>query len=226
MLHPITHIAVALAFAGIVLTVPFERGLATLLLGLGMTLAVPRRTETFLARAFMRVLAIALLFLFLIHGIRWIPFGVTRAGVFTALEHLTRIGAPVVAALYLSRAIRSEELFALLLDMRVPPAAILILFRTIWLVPRFTERMDETLVALKLRGMPAETPKQRIQALVPALGTIFASMFSEISDNSLVIAARGFLRPGPKSHLLALRFGVRDGVIIALALLILGIAWF
>ncbi|MHB9030176.1 MAG: energy-coupling factor transporter transmembrane component T family protein, partial [Candidatus Latescibacterota bacterium] len=157
MLHPLTHIAIALAFALIAVSAPVEEGLAALLFGLVMTLTIPRRTETMLARPLLKVLAIALLFLVLMHGVHWSPFGFFRMGLFEALESFIRIGAPVAAVLYLSRQIRSEELFSLLLDLRIPPVAILILFRTLWLVPRFTERMDETLIALKLRGMPAET---------------------------------------------------------------------
>jgi energy-coupling factor transporter transmembrane protein EcfT len=226
MLHPLTHILIALSFALIAVSTPVEEGLVVLFFGLGITLAIPRRAETMLARPFLKVLGIALLFLLLIHGVRWSPFGILRTGIFQALESFTRIGSPVVAVLFLSRQIRSEELFAFFLDVKIPPVVILILFRTLWLIPRFTERMDETLIALKLRGMPAETSLQRIRALVPALGTIFASMFAETSDNSLTIAARGFLNPGPKSHLLALRFRVRDGAVMALCLLITGIVWF
>jgi len=127
--------------------------------------------------------------------------------------------------LHLSRYIRSEELFALLLDLRVPPAAILILFRTIWLIPRLAERMEETVTALRLRGMPTDTLPGRIRALVPSLGTVFSSMFAEISDNSLVLAARGFLRQDHKSHLIELRFRSADAAAIAVSTLILAAAW-
>jgi len=226
MLHPITHITIAFCFAAAAVSAPVEEGLTVLLFGLGITLAIPCRTETRLARPFLNVLAIAIFFLFIIHGVRWNPPGVIRSGIFEALESFVRVGAPVVVALYLSRQIRSEELFAFLIDLRIPPAVIMILFRTLWLIPRFTERMDETLIALKLRGMPVDTPFQRVRALIPALGTIFASMFAETSDNSLVMAVRGFLRPGSKSHFLPLSFRVRDGAVIFLALLILGIVWF
>ncbi len=226
MLHPFTHIIITLTFAAIAVGTPLEEGLAVLLFGLGMTLTIPSRTGTHLVRPFLTILAVALLFLFLIHGVRWNPPGITRPGLFDAAKSFIRIGAPVISALYLSRQIQSEELFSFLLDMNVPTAAILILFRTIWLVPRLTDRMEETLLALKLRGMPMETLIQRIRAIIPALGTIFASMFAEISDNSLTIAARGFLNSGHKSHVLKIRFRVCDGATIVIALLILGIVWF
>ncbi len=226
MLHPLTHIVLALEFALLAVTTPLEEGLAVLLFGLAVTLAMPARTETRLAKPFLQALGIAALFLFLIHGVQWRPFGITRIGALDGIESFTHIAAPVIAILYLSRQIRPEELFALLLDLKAPPAAILILFRTLWLVPRLTARMDEVITALKLRGMPVETPVQRVRALVPALGVIFASMLSEISDNSLVIASRGFLRRGNRSHLLALPFGRRDATLLILVTFILVLAWF
>lgn len=226
MFHPLTHIVLALEFALLAVTTPLEEGLAILLFGLGVTHAMPSRTTTRLTRPFLQVLGIAALFLFLIHGVRWHPFEVTRLGVLSGIQSLTHIAAPVICILYLSRQIRSEELFSLLLDLRIPPAAILILFRTLWLVPRLTTRMDEVVTALKLRSMPIETPVQRVRALVPALGGIFASMLAEISDNSLVIASRGFLQPGKRSHLLALSFGRRDAALLTLVTLILALVWY
>ena len=226
MFHPLTHIVLALEFALLAVTTPLEEGLAVLLFGLLTTLAMPARTETRLTKPFLKMLGIAALFLFLIHGIRWHPFGVTRIGALAGIDSLTHIAAPVVAVLYLSRQIRTEELFALLLDLRVPPVAILILFRTLWLVPRLTTRMEEVVTAMKLRGMPIETPIQRVRALVPALGAIFASMLAEISDNSLVIASRGFLRPGTRSHLLTLTFGRPDVMLFTVTTLILALAWY
>lgn len=226
MLHPLTHGVIAVAAALAVLRAPGGEGVLLLLFGLGVTLAIPSRTETRLARPFLRVLGIAFLLLFLIHGVRWTPPGVTRAGCFDAVRGFVHIGAPVAAVLYLSRQIRAGELLSVLLSLRVPPAIVLILFRTLWLVPRMTARMEETLLALRLRGMPAGTVAARVRALVPALGTIFASMFAEISDNSITIAARGFLAPCRKTHLLRLRFGARDGAAVALSLVMLGVVWF
>ncbi len=226
MLHPLTQIIVAIGFIFAVSMPPLEEGLAVLLFGLGATLIMPARTETRLVRSFLTVLAVAVIFLLLIHGVWWHPFGLSRAGMMEGMSAFVRIGAPVVAVLYLSRNIRSEELFALMLDLRLSPVVVLILFRTIWLIPRLTARMEETLTALRLRGMPVESPADRVRALVPALGAIFASLFAEITDNSLVIAARGFLQPGRKTHVLALRFGVRDGAVIMMVIVLAGILWF
>jgi energy-coupling factor transporter transmembrane protein EcfT len=224
-IHPLTHIVIAIEFCALAATAPPETSPAIILFGLAVTAAVPRRTDTNLLRPFLSVLGIAALFLFLIHGVRLNPPGISREGILRGLAGFSHIAPPVIAALYLSRRIRSEELFALLVDLRVPPAAILILFRTIWLVPRLTERMDETVAALRLRGMPTDSLAGRMRALVPSLGSVFSSMFAEISDNSLIMTARGFLRSGPKSHLTSLHFGAADVAAVFLITLILAASW-
>ena len=196
-----------------------ESGLVIVLFAIVASSAIPRRTDTDLLGPFLRILGIAAIFLFLIHGIRWNPPGIIRSGVVSAIESFIHIAIPVIAALYLSRRIRSEELYAFLVDLRIPPAVILILFRTLWLVPRLKERMEETVAALRLRGMPAGSPIARMRVLAPSLGVVFSSMFGEISENAPVATARGFLRPGPKTHLLELRFGAADAGVSALSII-------
>jgi energy-coupling factor transporter transmembrane protein EcfT len=224
-LHPLASIIIAVEFCILAVSAPPEEGLVLILFGMTVAGVLPGRTETNLRRQFTGVLGLAALFLLLIHGVRWNPPGIVREGVLDALPGFIRIAAPVVAVLHLSRQIRTEELFALLLALRVPPAAILILFRTLWLVPRLTGRMEETLSALRLRGMPDATIAGRFRALVPSIGIVFSSMFAEISDNSLILAVRGFLRGGPKTSLLELRFGKADAAAVAVSTLVMVTSW-
>ena len=224
--HPITHIIVAAELAAFTVILPVYDGLALLAIWLLLTLVVPQRTDTKLTKTFIKVLAAAAFFLFLIHGVKWIPPGISAEGLKAGLISFTHIAAPVTFIIYLSRKVQSEEIFALLIDFRVPPALVLILFRTIWLVPRFVEKIDEVVTAQKLRGMRIETAAERFRALLPTLGPIFSSMFEEISENSLTLTTRGFLQPGSKSHLIVLRYGRIDLIIIVIATLILFVSWF
>ncbi len=218
-LHPITHVFVTSAFAVSAAFAPVESGLAIVLFAIVASSAIPRRTDTDLVGPFLRILVLAAVFLFLINGVRWNPPGITRAGIVSAAESFIHVAIPVTAVLYLSRRIRSDELYSFLVDLRVPPAAILVLFRTLWLVPRLKERMDETLTALRLRGMPSGSFVARFRTLAPSLGVVFSSMFGEISENALVATARGFLLPGRKTHLLELRYGAADAGIAALSVI-------
>lgn len=213
-LHPLTHIIIAVEFAILILVLPVYQGLGVLVLWLLFTLMMPQRTEIKLTGTFLKILIVAAIFLFLIHGVHWRPLGVSTEGIIAGLIGFLHIAAPVTFIIYLSRMVQSGEIFALLIDLKVPPAVILILFRTIWLVPRFVERMDEVVMAQKLRGMRIETTSQRIRALIPTLSPIFSSMLEEISENSLTITTRGFLQPGKKSHLKVLGFRLDDAIVI------------
>ena len=142
-----------------------------------------------------------------------------------ALDHFRRIAAPVTAVMYLSKVVRTEEMFALLIDLRMPPVLILIIFRTLWLVPRFMSRIDAVVTAQRLRGMRIEGVSARIKALLPTLGPVFSSMLEEISENALVMTTRGFMQPGRKTHFMRLSFGFLDGFVIFTAATVIGILW-
>ncbi|MBT4484645.1 MAG: energy-coupling factor transporter transmembrane protein EcfT [Candidatus Latescibacteria bacterium] len=224
--HPLTHIIVAIEMALIMLILPVHQGLGILILWLLAILCIPGRTGTNLTGAFIKILIIAAFFLFLIHGVKWRPLGISPEGTVAGLIKFLHIAAPVMTVMYLSKMVHSEEIFALLIDLRIPPVVILILFRTLWLVPRFTERVDEVITAQKLRGVRIESTSERIRALLPTLNPIFSSMFEEISENSLTLTARGFLNPGRKSHLNVLKYGWPDGIFLAVITLIFVLSWF
>ena len=224
-LHPATNILIAAEITFFSIVLPTATGISLLFLFFIVALAIPSRTAFLLTRKFVKILGVAALFLFLLHGARWNPQGLSHEGLLIGLKSFTRIAAPVICAIYLSRRIRSEELFAMLIEYRVPPPVILILFRTLWLVPRLTERMDEVVTAQKLRGMRVETTAQRIRALIPTMNPIFSSMLGEISINSLIITTRGFLSPGAKTHLVPLVYHRIDALIITGLTFILGVLW-
>ena len=224
-LHPLTHIIIAAELAILTLILPIYQGFGVLVIWLFFTIMIPQRTETKLTGTFLKILIIAAVFLFLINGVSWRPLNVSTEGIIAGLISFIHIAAPVIFIIYLSRMVQSEEIFALLIDLKVPPAVILILFRTVWLVPRFVERMDEVITAQKLRGMRIETASQRIRALIPTLSPIFSSMLEEISENSLTITTSGFLQPGKKSHLMVLRYRLNDAVIIFVITFIFLILW-
>jgi len=224
--HPLTHIFVAAELAVFIMILPVYYGLVLLAVWFLLILSIPQRTGTKLTKTFIKILVAAAFFLFLIHGVKWIPPGISAEGFMTGLVSFTHIAAPVTFIMYLSRKVQSEEMFAILIDFRVPPALILILFRTLWLVPRFVEKIDEVVTAQKLRGMRIETVHERIRALLPTISPIFSSMFEEISENSLTLTTRGFLRPGGKSHLIVLRYGWIDLITLVIVTLIPLIVWF
>jgi len=224
-LNPATHILIALEIAFFAIATPIVTGAIILSIFFVISLTIPSRTEFRLTGKFIKILCVGALFLFLIHGVHWNPPGISYEGLFIGLDSFIRIASPVICVIYLSRRICAEELYAMLIDYRIPPSLILIFFRTLWLVPRLTERMDEVVTAQKLRGMRIETTMQRVRALIPTLNPIFSSMLNEISTNSLTLTTRGFLSPGRKTHYTPLRYRWTDTAIIAVITFILGVLW-
>ena len=225
-LNPGTHILIASEITVSAIVLPELPGTIILIIFFVLALAIPSRTDFRLTREFLKILFVGVVFLFLIHGVHWNPLKLSYDGLITGLNKFIHIASPVICVIFLSRRIRSEELFALLIDYKVPSTIILILFRTLWLVPRFNERIDEVVTAQKLRGMRVKTTIQRIRALIPTLNPIFSSMLNEISFNSLTLTSLGFLRPGQKTHFIILKYGWIDVVAIIGSTFVLGVLWF
>ncbi|MFC1650871.1 energy-coupling factor transporter transmembrane component T family protein [Candidatus Latescibacterota bacterium] len=218
--HPLTHILVSLELAALIIILPAGYGLLLIGSWLLLSLVLPKRTDTKLTPVFIKILFVAAIFLLLIHGVSWRALSISAGGIMSALNSFTHIAAPVVFIIFLSRNVRQEELYALLLDLKIPPVIIFILFRTLWLVPRFVERIDEVITAQKLRGMRIEKTSDRFRALIPTLGPIFSSMLEEISENSLTLTARGFLGSGDKSHVTQLRRSPADVIYLLIVTLV------
>ncbi len=220
-LHPFTQLLFTAMLAIVVVMSGTVWGLAALLLWCVFTLAIPRRTDVRLTVTFLRLLVVAAGFLLIIHGIEWPAFRLSVKGVSMALDHFRHIAVPIASIMYLSKVIRAEEMFAFLIDLGIPPALILIIFRTLWLVPQFMKRIDDVITAQRLRGMRIEGILARMRALQPTLGPVFSSMLEEISDNALVMNVRGFMQPGHKTHLIRLRFGLVDSSICCIVLTVI-----
>jgi len=220
-LHPISHLIVSLASAIVILTVSPLHSIAMLILMFVFALALPSRTAIRLSGPFLKLFAFAVIFLLLIHAVRWSPPGLTSEGFGQALIGIIRIGAVFTVMLYLTRQITGGELYAFMTTLHVPPVFVLVLFRTLWLVPRFVERIDEVILAQRLRGMRIATFRDRVHAVLPSLTPIVASMLDETYVNAMTMTIRGYLEPGPKTHVDPLPFRNRDTGVIITALSIL-----
>ncbi|MFC1490920.1 energy-coupling factor transporter transmembrane component T family protein [Candidatus Latescibacterota bacterium] len=218
--HPLTLILVSLELATLIIILPDVQGIFVIGSWLLLSLILPNRTETKLTPVFIKILFVAAVFLLLIHGVVWRDLSISAVGIMSALGSFTHIATPVVSIIFLSRNVRPAELYAFLIDLRIPTVIIFILFRTLWLVPRFIERIDEVITAQKLRGMRIDKTSERLRALIPTLGPIFSSMLEEISENSLTLTTRGFLDNSKKSHVISLGYSVKDFLIIVPVLLI------
>jgi energy-coupling factor transporter transmembrane protein EcfT len=215
-LHPISHLIIALASALVVLTVPPVNGISILVIMLVLVLVLPSRTKIGLSGPFLKLFVFAVGFLLLIHAVRWSPPGFSSEGFGQAFTGIIRIGTIITVMLYLTRQITGGELYVFMTAMHIPPVFVLVMFRTLWLVPRFVERIDEVILAHRLRGMRIATIRDRIRAVLPSLTPIVASMLEETYVNAMTMTIRGYLEPGQKTHADPLPFRGRDiGAILA-----------
>lgn len=220
-LHPLSHLIIAFSAALVVLNAPAGYGIVMLVLMLIAVLVLPPRTPVRLTGSFLKLLVFASLFLFLIHAVKWVPLRISPGGFEKALVSILRIGVIITTVLYLACQITGGELYALMTAMHVPPVIVFILFRTLWLVPRFMDRIDEVILAQRLRGMRIASIHDRVRAVLPSLTPIVASMLDETFVNAMTMTIRGYLEPGRKTHLDPLPFRGRDIFIMAAALSIL-----
>ena len=217
--HPFTNLFIVLCIVTVALILPVPAGILLIAAWCGITLLVPARTDARLAVPFLKLILFAAVFLVLIDGVQWRPLAILPDGLAEAADRFRLIALIIVSVLYLGRMVTGEEMYALFLDFRIPPALTLIIFRTLWLVPRFIERMDEVVLAQRLRGMPTGGAFARFRAVLPALTPVSASLLEETYEQAMVITMRGFLEPGKKTHALRLRFAFRDAVAVAVAVL-------
>jgi energy-coupling factor transporter transmembrane protein EcfT len=213
-LHPVTFIIIAFECALLTVLLPVWKGFAAFIILFATVAVIPSKTDVETGGVFMRFLIIAAFFLFLINGVKWFPTGIDLAGIENGTNSFVNIGACFLFIVLVSKTLHSEEIFALMVSLKIPSSIILIFFRTAWLVPRFSAKMRDVLAAQKLRGMRVSSFTERAGAVIPALNPIISAMFEEIARNALVITSRGFLAHGVKSSRLELAFSAVDYFLI------------
>lgn len=166
-------------------------------------------------KIFLRLWLTAGIFLLIIHcvtynnGLVFDNHGLVAAG-----KSFFRIGALMAIFLWLSRTIKSEELYAMLMDIGLPMSLIYLLLRTIYTIPRLGEKAKEILIAQQARGFVLKGIRNRINGLRLVLAPLFSSMVYELEESSASLTARGIFAPGRKSHFVELRFGLQDAMLI------------
>jgi hypothetical protein len=162
--------------------------------------------------------------LFLIHGLDYHTRAVSLPGLRVMGEASVRFASVFAATLWLAKTMTKEELFALMLFLKIPMTVTVVIFRAIWFLPRIAKRIDDVLLAHTLRGVKATNILRRALALPPALHAIFSSMLLEICDSSVTLLSKGIWIEGNKTSFLALRWSYKDIPAAAAACLLIVIA--
>jgi energy-coupling factor transporter transmembrane protein EcfT len=225
-LYPLTYIIISFQFGFLTVILPEPQSLVVLAVWCSVTLMMPSPEKDRITKPMFRVMLISWIFLFLIHGIRYYPLSIDTVGMNRALDAFTRFAAPALAVVWIYRRVEPEEMYALLIDLGLPISWVVMIFRIFWLVPRFMERLDDVLMAQRLRGMKIESYGERMRAVVPSLFPVITSLFEEITENSLVQHSRGLLEPGKKTHVTELNFSFTDISALLLTTFLMAVIWF
>lgn len=118
----------------------------------------------------------------------------------------------MVAFLWVIRTTKAEELYAMLLDLRLPVSVIYVLFQAIYLIPRFGDRAREILIAQQARGFVLKGIRNRLRTYSD-FAPLFSTAIYELEENAASISARGLHAPGRKTHLCKITFTALDAML-------------
>lgn len=215
ILHPGTKLLIALCFIVLVFGLPIDYQAIAIFLGWiiawGLVKAIPYRDP---GHIFLRLWLTAGFFLIIIHSVSFNGgFVFNQDGLQVAGRSFFRIGSLMVAFLWVIRTTKAEELYAMLLDLRLPVSVIYVLFQAIYLIPRFGDRAREILIAQQARGFVLKGIRNRLRALILIFAPLFSTAIYELEENAASISARGLHAPGRKTHLCKITFTALDAML-------------
>lgn len=214
-IHPLTRIFMSLLYLIVVFRLPIRHQVMAIITGMIMAWGAKKLPSQDPGKIFLRLWFTAGLFLLIIHCIIYnngLVFD--NHGFVTASKSFFRIGSLMIVFLWLSRTIKSEELYAMLMDIGLSMSLIYLLLRTIYTIPRLGSKANEILVAQQARGFVLKGIGNRIKGLQLILAPLFSSMVYELEESSASLTARGIIAPGRKSHFVELKFGPQDVLLI------------
>jgi energy-coupling factor transporter transmembrane protein EcfT len=222
--HPLPPFIAAGLFVAAVFFQTLAFKAALVVLGLVVALMLPRIGDRDPGRLLLRVSIVAAVFLALIHGFYWEGGpNLERGALRGAAEAWLNIAALLVATLALVRRIRSEDIYAFLLDLRVPPSVILIVLSGLAIVPRIGRRAHDVHQAQQLRGFAIRGIRNRLRAYRVLLAPLLSTTVYELEDTAASLAARGLHFPGPKSHRTSFRISRPEVVVVAIVSIVSGL---
>ncbi len=225
-MHPAARIMLAFCFVLAALNAKAPVNYSIAGLGILYSFSIKSRSGFNPAKIFAKMLLFGIVILFLMHGLNFHTRALSTKGLRVVADGALRFASVFAATLWLVKGTTKEELYALMLSVRMPIAAILVVFRAIWFLPHIFKRVRDVLLAHRLRGLDSSNFFRRCLALAPALHAIFASMVLEICESSVVMVSKGIWIGGPKSSSLQLRWSCRDWIAAGAAGLVIVILLF
>jgi len=220
--HPCTHLIIAVCFTAVVFILSWPYQAIASLIGclVAWLIAKPIPTRD-PGQTFLRIWLTAGVFLILIHAVQFVEgIKLSFEGVLVAGKSFFRIGALMASCVWLVRTLENDDLYAFLIDLRVPVSVIYVIFQALFMIPRFKQRASDILIAQQARGFVLKGFRHRIQALLLIIAPLFATTLYELEESAASLYARGLLTSGKKTHLHYISFSFFDGMIVCVSILI------
>lgn len=221
-LYPATRVFIVLSFIIFIWRIPLTYQAIAVFLGVIIVWWIIRPLPSQdPGNIFLRLWLAAGFFLTIIHTINYdngLIFN--QNGLYVAGKGFFRIGSLMVAFLWIIRTMKSEELYAMLIDLRLPVPVIYVIFQAVYLIPRLIERAKDILVAQQARGFILKGVHGRLKALVLILSPLFSTMIYELEEGAASIAARGLHAPGRKTHLCKIKFTALDAMLFVASIVV------
>lgn len=132
------------------------------------------------------------------------PITATAEGLAFAIEILARIAAISGAVTLFYLTTKPSELVLDLERRGVPPRLAFVANASFQTVPAMAERAGAIVSAQRARGLDTEGNfLRRLRGLLPIVGPVVLGSIGEVEERSMALEARGFARPGRRSHLWA-----------------------
>ncbi len=216
-MHPATRFFIASCFVFAALSTKEPINYCIVGLGILYSFSVKSRNNFNPTKVFARMLVFAIIVLFLLNGIHFHTRTINVKGLRIVGDASVRFASVFAATLWLVKRTVKEEFYALMLSLKMPMVATLVVFRAIWFLPHIFKRVRDVLLAHKLRGIKSSNVFRRSLALAPALYAIFASMLLEICDSSVALVSKGIWIHGRKSSFILLRWSYKDWIAVGTA---------
>lgn len=150
------------------------------------------------------------------------PLRLTSEGLWFGLPIAARFVAAFIAVVAFATATRPDDLMVALVERGVDRGLAFVVLAALQAIPRLTARAHRIVEAQRARGLDTGgSIAGRAHGLLPLLGPLVVASLLDVRDRSLVLEARAFSAPGPRTSYRTLVARPVDALVGRLALVVL-----
>ena len=226
-MNPFSQISFSVMYIGVAFTAPYPWNMIITLIVFSGSLLFPRGSTGDPAHVFIRIIIFASAVLFSNHLVNYEEFSIDISGIETMAVYISRLLCIMSIIIWLARTVDKEDLFTFFVKMRMPMAVIYLLFTTFWMVPRLARRVNDIVLAQRLRGKNVNSLLQRLRLLSGSFTCLFNSLIIEVLESTIPLDSKGILISKKINPYRLLKWNLADytSVGLGIALILIEILW-